>query len=108
MRGLAETVRIRDPRGLRVEIRGWLRDWQGLLEGEPAQARQVLRKLLVGRLVWTPERDAAGGVRYVYRTEVSYGRILAGIVGVTSVVPGGGIEPPRPQGTPDFESGASA
>ena len=30
--------------------RGWLRDWHGLLDGEPAQARQLLRKVLVGRL----------------------------------------------------------
>jgi hypothetical protein len=88
MRGLATAARERDPRGLRAEVRGWLRDWQGLLEGEPAQARQVLRKLLVGRLVWTPERDATG-TRYTYRTEVSYARVLAGIVGVNGMVPPG-------------------
>jgi hypothetical protein len=88
VRGLAAAARDRDPRGLRGEIRGWLRDWQGLLEGEPAQARQVLRKLLVGRLVWTPTRDAAG-VRYAYTASVSYDRVLAGIVGVNSVVPPG-------------------
>ena len=91
MRGLVAATRPRDPRGLRAEIRGWLTDWRGFLEGEPAQARQVLRKLLVGRLVWTPARDATGGVQYQYRCEVSYDRVLAGIVGqrVSMVVPPG-------------------
>ena len=38
-----------------------LNDWQGLLERQPIQARQLLRKLLVGPLRYTPRRDEAGG-----------------------------------------------
>jgi hypothetical protein len=34
-----------------------LTDWQGLLAGQPVQARQMLRKLLEGRLVFTPMAD---------------------------------------------------
>jgi len=41
-------------------------------------------------LVWTPERTAAGGVQYAYRAEVSYDKVLAGIVGVNGMVPGRG------------------
>jgi hypothetical protein len=70
-------------------IQGWCTDWQGLLASEPAQARQLLRKLLVGRLVWTPQVDAAGALVYDYAGEAAYGRLLAGVVGVKWVVPPG-------------------
>ena len=56
---------------------------------EPAQARQLVRKFLVGRLVWTPRVDAHG-VAYEYAAQVSYGRILAGLVDVKRMVPPGG------------------
>jgi site-specific DNA recombinase len=36
-----------------------LTDWQGLLAGQPVQARQMLKKLLEGRLVFTPTDDGA-------------------------------------------------
>src|SRR5262249_27273696 len=79
--------------GLRAEICGWLEDWQELLEGEPAPARQLLRKLFVGRLVWTPRADATGGW-YDYAVDTSYGRLLAGVGGVKGMVPPGWIEHP--------------
>lgn len=34
-----------------------LTDWQGLLAGQPVQARQILKKLLDGRLIFTPMAD---------------------------------------------------
>ena len=39
---------------LAATLRARLTDWQGLLAREPAHARQMLRKLLDGRLVFTP------------------------------------------------------
>jgi hypothetical protein len=58
---------------------------------EPAQTRQLLRKLLVGRLVWTPRVDAHG-VASEYAAQVSYGRILAALVDVKRMVPPEGSE----------------
>ena len=54
-----------------------LTDWQGLLERQPIQARQLLRKLLVGRLIYTPHRDEAGGY-YEFTGTASFGRLLSG------------------------------
>ena len=54
-----------------------LTDWQGLLERQPIQARQLLRKLLVGRLIYTPHRDEAGGY-YAFTGTASFGRLLSG------------------------------
>ncbi len=88
VRGLHQAATTLDQPGIRAEIRQWLAEWQGLLEDEPAQARQVLRKLFVGRLVWTP-RIEADVVWYDYAVETSYSRILAGVVGVKGVVPPG-------------------
>jgi hypothetical protein len=44
----------RDRAQLERTARECLTDWQGLLAGQPVQARQMLRKLLEGRLVFTP------------------------------------------------------
>jgi hypothetical protein len=61
------------------DIAGRLTDWQGLLERQPVQARQILRKLLHGRLVFTPLADLGG---YEIQGEASYGKLLAGLVPV--------------------------
>ncbi len=42
------------------ELRRYLADWQGLLRGQPIQARQMIRKLLTGRLIFTPDEDDLG------------------------------------------------
>src|SRR5262249_34177530 len=55
---------------LRAQIRGWCADWRELLASEPIPARQLLRKLFVGRLVWTPRVDVQG-VWYDYAVETS-------------------------------------
>lgn len=87
-RGLSQSAERFDRGGLTAEIRAWLEDWQGLLEEEAAQARQVLRKVFVGRLMWTP-RVEAESTWYDYAVQTSYSRILAGIVGVKGMVPPG-------------------
>jgi hypothetical protein len=44
----------------------------------------------VGRLRWTPQAEpTTGGLVYTYAGEAAYGRLLAGVVGVKSVVPPG-------------------
>lgn len=44
-----------DPVAVRKQLNGYLRDWQGLLLGHVGQAQQVLRRLVIGRLVFTPQ-----------------------------------------------------
>jgi len=88
LRGAQRVAATFDVGGLRAELGQWLADWRELLEGEPVQARQVLRKLLVSRLVWTP-RVETGGAFYDYAADVSYGKLLAGVVPVRSMVPPG-------------------
>jgi site-specific DNA recombinase len=66
---------------LRGEIRARLTDWQGLIGRQPIVARQILRKLLVGRFVMTPKISTEG--RYYEITgQASYGALLAGVVGM--------------------------
>jgi hypothetical protein len=44
--------------GIRDKLRARLTDWQGMLSRQPEIARQILRRLLVGRLVLTPDTEA--------------------------------------------------
>ena len=62
--------------------------WQGVLEGEPAQARQILRKLLEGRVVLTPRINGRART-YEWAGHRDVGRILTGVVGVMAMVPPG-------------------
>jgi Recombinase zinc beta ribbon domain len=87
LQGLQRAAVGLDPGALRAEIQAWCTDWHGLLASEPAPARQLLRKVLVGKLVWTPRVAAAGGLVYDYAGEAAYGRLLAGVVGVKWGVP---------------------
>jgi hypothetical protein len=93
--GLSRVGAGEDTGALRRTLSGRLTDWQGLLERQPVQARQILRKLVPGRLEFMPGEDATGPF-YTIRGQASYGRLLAGIVGSTSVVP--------PEGTGDSDA----
>src|SRR5205823_2758507 len=74
-----------DPQTLREDLGARLADWQGLLERQPIQARQILRKPLHGRLIFEPFKDERGR-GYHIRGQATYGRLL---FGVCSVVPPG-------------------
>jgi hypothetical protein len=75
-----------DPDRLAADLRRRLTDWQGLLGAQPVQARQALRKLLAGRLVFTPMKDADGAVTgaigpyYEFRGEGRLDALLIGVV----------------------------
>jgi hypothetical protein len=73
--GLSRTPEWRD--GLRGN---------GFLGRQPDVARQILRKLLVGRLVLTPDATAP---TYAVSGRATYGRLLEGVIDVASVVPPG-------------------
>jgi hypothetical protein len=52
---LADPQPAMDLAAVRQQLKGYLRDWQGMLRGQLGQAQQVLRRLVVGRLVFTPQ-----------------------------------------------------
>ncbi len=56
-------MRTVDPAALTPAILAKLGDWSGLMGRKVAQARQVLRHLLVGRIAFTPQAD--GTVAFV-------------------------------------------
>ena len=88
-----------DVRRLAKKARGRLEDWQGLLGRQPEQARQILGKLLVGRITFTPREDGEGRY-YQFAGQGSLGKLLTGVMMTTgigdptvSVVTPAGFEP---------------
>lgn len=73
-----DAVRIED------ELRSYLVDWPSLAQRHPAQARQILRKLLPRRIqVW---REVCGNEkRYRFEGEAAVGRFFSELVGVNKV-----------------------
>ena len=69
-------VGARDLQEIQQEVEVRLTDWRGLLRRQVAQSRQILRKLLVGRIVFRQREDGV----YEFSGQASLGRILAGIV----------------------------
>ncbi|MEO8520558.1 MAG: recombinase family protein [Acidobacteriota bacterium] len=53
-------------------------EWQGLLRKHAPIARQMVRKLVEGRIVFTPDRDAR---RYTFRVPGTLANFFSGIVG---------------------------
>ena len=73
------------------DLRARLTDWQGLLQRHVPQARQIMKKFLVGRLVFTPKTDEMGRA-YEFTGQGSMGRLLAGLVGAKALVSPTGFE----------------
>jgi site-specific DNA recombinase len=86
--GLAKAATAWDAPALAGEFAALLGEWQALLRGEPVQARQILRKLITGRLRMVPEIRSEGRF-YRWTGQASYGRLLAGLIGVQGMVPPG-------------------
>jgi hypothetical protein len=84
------------PRGAAPKVNRWralreleeiLANTRQLLAGQVGPARQVLRQLFPGRLMFTPRRDE-GGVYYAFRGEAAIGRLFEG-----SILPQAGVSP---------------
>src|SRR5262249_6306424 len=56
-----------------------LMDWRGLLQRQTAEARQILRKLLVRRLVFTPREDEEGKY-YEFAGKGAISEVITGVV----------------------------
>lgn len=78
-----------DPVRVEEELRGYLKDWSGLAQRHPAQARQILRKLLPNRIrVWREIHH--GEKRYFFEGEAAVGNLFKGIANIErSGVPNG-------------------
>lgn len=57
------------------ELSSRLTDWQGLLGRHPERSRDILRKLLVGRLILTP-RERDGARVFEFRGKATSGALL--------------------------------
>jgi site-specific DNA recombinase len=84
MRQVAHMDRTRLDRDLRDR----LTDWQGLIQQQPQQARQGLRKLLEGRLAFTPTAD---GTAVEFSGQGRLDPILAGVVEMWTRPPSPGV-----------------
>ena len=69
-------VSARDLQDIQRDAEGRLTDWRGLLRRQVVQSRQILKKLLVGRIVFREREDGV----YELSGQASLGRVLAGIV----------------------------
>jgi hypothetical protein len=89
---LDATARIgqRDLLRLEGEIRHRLADWRAMLRREVPEAREILRNLIVGRIVFTPRPETR---LYEFSGRGSLGRLLAGTASPVSVVTPAGFEP---------------
>jgi len=82
-------VDANDLASLPAELNKRLSDWKGLLARHPAQARQIARKLVEGRLTLTPLQDDRGRF-YEVKGQGTLGRVLAGtFLAKAMVTPGG-------------------
>ena len=84
--GLGRLSQRLEGRELHRAIEARLADWQGLLRRRPLDARPILRRLITGRLRFTPLTTPEGRF-YEITGEASYGRLLSGLVGLSTVVP---------------------
>jgi site-specific DNA recombinase len=75
---------------LEREIRHRLADWRAMLRREAPEAREILRNLVVGRIVFRPRPEARV---YDFSGRGSFGRLLAGNTSPVSVVTPAGFEP---------------
>jgi site-specific DNA recombinase len=75
---LGKPVPVPDARTLRAQIEARVRDWRGLLRKHVEQGQQLLRRVIVGRLMVYPQEDPEGRY-YTWRGQGTWSRLLAGV-----------------------------
>ena len=97
-------VEPRDASRIRATLLEYLEDWRAMVRQGVAEARGLLRAVLVNRLVFTPvtrppelplRKGPGRKPRFVYqfRGEASLSRLFAGLISASSVVAPTGFEP---------------
>jgi site-specific DNA recombinase len=84
-----QPVTARDLQDIQREVETRFSDWRGLLTRQVVQSRQILKKLLVGRIVFRQREDGV----YEFSGQASLGRIIAGLACTKTVVAPTGFEP---------------
>jgi len=77
---------------VREQIEARLASWRSVLRRQATEARQIIRTLLVDRLVFTPQRDERGWF-YAFAGTGSVSAMLSGIVDAEAMVTPAGFEP---------------
>jgi hypothetical protein len=78
-----------DAEQLSADVSERLADWQGALRREPPAARQILRKVLNGRLVFDPREDEDGARFYEFNVPATLARLIDGTAAKRLVAPTG-------------------
>ena len=84
-------VNVIDPAQQRQLLRTKLTEWKGLLREHAPRARHMLRKLIEGRIVFTPDRK---GVRYAFTFKGTMANVFNGLVDPLAVASPSGIALP--------------
>ena len=79
-----------DVKRVERDLRKRLTEWRRLLHRQTPLARQVLARVLDGRIAWTPNKDA--GV-YEFVGRAKFDKLLSGIVSTGGMVAVRGFEP---------------
>ena len=85
--GASEPV-VLDRASLRKNLKSRLGDWRGLLRRHTAQGQQILRRLLVGRLIFTPTEDETGRY-YAFHGTGTLTKLVGGLVPHNAASPTG-------------------
>lgn len=81
-----------DTKSVEQALRAKLDEWKALLRRHAPQARQILKKLLAGPIVFTPIR-AGQSCYYEFKVQLTLGRMIEGLTVANSVASPPGIEP---------------
>ena len=97
-------VKVRDTLEIRAELVEYLQSWRDMARQGVAEARRLLRTVLVGRFVFTPvtpppdlppRKGPGRKPRLIYelRGEATLSGLIAGLISASSVVAPTGFEP---------------
>jgi site-specific DNA recombinase len=87
-----EGLSATDLEALELELLVRLEDWRALFRRHVMEARQMLAKILTGRVVFTPRATGADWA-VEYAAECSLGKLASGVLGPKAVVAPTGFEP---------------
>jgi len=102
--GTSGRIKVRDTSEIRAELMEYLQNWRDVARQGVAEARRLLRAVLVGRFVFTPvtpppdlppRKGPGRKPRLIYELqgEASLSGLIAGLISASSVVAPTGFEP---------------